>query len=639
MGQFLKPILWFENVAFGDNTEFKITTKVPIDVNDPTFKLDSVYWNFDDGIYSSGPADSYNTVYHQFGAAQDYLVNLEVKTDLGCFADTTIKIPILQTIKTYPYFADFESSSGTNNIGVVGGQNSSWQIGTPNGYFIKGAYSGVNSWITSLNSTYNSNEISYINLPSFDLTSLLKPMISLAIWSNAESQRDGAALQYSTDGGQMWYTLNDLNEKLGINIYPASNDSTVNHWYDDKGLISNPGVENPATDFNEGAYGWTGRDDNWRLVRFPLDQLKGQSAVRFRVAFSSDANNAQDDLDGFAFDDLWVGERKRTVLAEHFTSINLNGSDIITINNLADASKLDLLTLQYHTSYSPDDIYNDNPAVPNTRSSVYNLTQVPKTFLNGYLSFDNKKPLQSSEVVNQAMRDNEFSIRLEIDPTQQSNTVRVNVFVKANKVVDHDIIVHMAMTEDSIKLGSGPLLRNIVKDMLPSPGGTVIRRTWNIGDEESFTELWNLNGLNIYDGKKLGVVVFVQNPKDLVPGNAPNNTLNNRIFQAAYAKLPEKNPAPITGLDDELISISGKNISLYPNPTKKYFTVSFGDKLNSDYKWKIVDQRGVQLMHGQFDKGDDKFELNISDLIDGVYMFMITDEKKVYVTRKLMILK
>jgi hypothetical protein len=612
------------DVAFGDFTKFSVMSKVPVDADDPSDSIRSAFWNFGDGNSTSGLAPGSLQVQNQYDNADTYDVFLEVVTDLGCAADTTISIAILPSVKSYPFIADFESDDG---IGVISGINSSWQRGTPAGSVISGAYSGSGAFVTNLNGEYNANEKSVVNMPAFDLTLLDRPMLSMAIWSDAENQRDGSVLQYSTDGGRSWQAVKDDAELLGINYPVAQPEGPKGKWYDNKGLISTPGVINPATDTNEGAYGWTGKYSGWHIVRFPLDFIKDESSVRFRIAFGSDSQNAGMH-DGFAFDYFWIGNRERLVLAEHFTNMQIDNNNIAAINGLINDLPLDLQTLQYHTSYVPDQIYNDNRALPLTRSLVYNLTQPPKTYLNGQDGRDNLEPYK---IINEALEDARFNIEINIDPTAEPNTVGISVRVTPYETIDQDLIVYIATLEEMLDL-NGTGLRNVIKDMLPTPGGTSMKGPWTEGETRTIEVVWNLNGLNIYNPDELATVVFIQNPKD--EGTSPR-----RIYQTAYAKLPSKAPNPITGLEDDIVAVNVESIEMYPNPTADQLNVRFGGALTTDMRWRVVNQWGAEIYNGAFTSGFDHFQIDCTKLKNGLYMFMVEDEEKTYLSKRLVILR
>ncbi|MCK5370498.1 MAG: hypothetical protein KAQ62_18175, partial [Cyclobacteriaceae bacterium] len=318
------PEFIINNLTFGELSEFMDKTIIPTQSNypsgfsDPTKSIDSIWWNFGEGNPVSGTYDEYSIAFHQFSQGnQEYQVSMRIKTDLGCYAVDTIPVSVIQSINIFPYEEDFENF----NSQAFRGDSASWQLMVPNGYIIKGD-AGNKAWVTSnIDNRHNDNEHSFVALPAFDLRSLLRPMISVDIWANAENTRDGAVLQYSYNGGS-WFTLVDQNE----NIARDSKEQIGLNWYNEKGLVSRPGdgtIEGTSGD-NGSGYGWTGVNTNWRTARFPLDEIRdnqpaGASSVRFRVVFSSDQQNPDGtNYDGFAFDNLWIGEREHNVLFEHF---------------------------------------------------------------------------------------------------------------------------------------------------------------------------------------------------------------------------------------------------------------------------------------------------------------------------------
>jgi hypothetical protein len=68
-------------------------------------------------------------------------------------------------------------------------------------------------------------------------------------------------------------------------------------------------------------------------------------------------------------------------------------------------------------------------------------------------------------------------------------------------VVVHLVPVEKNVTEFFLQAG---ILRNVVKDMLPDPGGTIFSRNWQRGDQATFEETWDLNGRTIYDSTNPG---------------------------------------------------------------------------------------------------------------------------------------
>ncbi len=192
-------------------------------------------------------------------------------------------------ITTFPYFENFEANDGQ---WVTGGTSSSWQWGAPNNLIIDTAASGTNAWVTNLTGPYNASESSFIESQIFDFTSLIAPVFSAKIFWNSEFSWDGATLQSSIDGGVTWQRVGKIGDP--------------NNWYTDStinGLVS--GLE-PS------GQGWTGRvsssngSNGWVSTKHDLTGLGGQSTVKLRFAFGSDASIADE---GFAFDDVSVYEK------------------------------------------------------------------------------------------------------------------------------------------------------------------------------------------------------------------------------------------------------------------------------------------------------------------------------------------
>ncbi|MEI8280132.1 MAG: S8/S53 family peptidase [Bacteroidota bacterium] len=127
-------------------------------------------------------------------------------------------------ITSFPYLQNFESGDG---YWFAGGQNSSWQFGTPASVKIHKAASGINAWKTKLIGNYNNLEYSFLYSPCFDISSLTNPMLSFSVAIDVENCGsilcDAVYVEYSLDGnlwtklgtagsGTNWY--NDVNDQL-----------------------------------------------------------------------------------------------------------------------------------------------------------------------------------------------------------------------------------------------------------------------------------------------------------------------------------------------------------------------------------------------------------------------------------------
>ncbi len=193
------------------------------------------------------------------------------------------------TVTMYPYNQDFEDM----NAGwTTGGNNSDWAWGTPDKKILKSAASGIKCWITGglSKSAYNDNELSYLQSPCFDISTLNYPYIRFHIFCDTEQDWDGANLQYSTDNGTTW-------KILGYAGQPE--DCTNSGWYNIQRVR-----------FINDQNGWSGTNitgDKWTIAQMQLPFSGGDhKQVIFRFYFGAGSKN--NNYDGFGIDDFYMGE-------------------------------------------------------------------------------------------------------------------------------------------------------------------------------------------------------------------------------------------------------------------------------------------------------------------------------------------
>jgi hypothetical protein len=635
------------NLTSGELAQFSDATGVPNpryisgSFIDPTTSIDSIWWDFGEPPAQFGAHQIYKNVEHRFSEPKEYNVKMVVKTNLGCRDTVTRSISILQVISTFPHITDFDTPPINDQAHRP--DTSSWRLMVPDGSIIKGT---SRAWVTSDEATgrHKDSEHSFVALDAYDLRSLVRPMFTMDVWSNAESTRDGALLQYSFNGSQ-WFTMIDEQAVEKVD-YPAGQIGL--NWYNEKGLVSRPGdgtIEGiSGVGENEFAAGWTGIYDSWRTARFPLDDIRTELiednhiSVRFRVVFASDEQNPEGtDYDGFAFDNIIVSDRSHNVLIEHFDNLS-SGNQINLMNETTERFSLDMIPLQYHTNYPQADvIYLNNKFPVETRGSIYDISQSPRAFMDGISEYNfTSATIEKYQIVNRSMIDPVFDIQLTPEKIAP-NTVTMNVTITAQTAFDEEVTLYTVPIETSItrldELNDLNIdsLNNIVKDLLPS-GGLLIDQTWEVNDTYSTQLVWDLNQLNegneIYDTTKLGVIVFVQNAA---------NEGSREIYQAIFEKLPVIQPTPITGLDDDLNARRIAEAEIYPNPADQHFNVALSGKLTSDVAWVIVDQRGIELQNGVFYKGEDLYQVDAAALPAGLHMMIFSSSEDHRVIRKIII--
>jgi hypothetical protein len=551
----------------------------------------------------------------------------------------------VKPLATSGYFEPFETSDGgwiaeafnaTNSSPVsMLKSDTSWIWGIPAGAHIQsGARNSQRAWWTGENAnTYYRNENSVVNGPCFDLSELKRPMISLDYFSDMDLS-DGAVLQYSIDGGINWNIVGTNQNKVqGIN------------WFNGSSILSNPGSQ------ILGQYGWTGNAQNeqqgiWKNGRFNLDMIlpADRDQVRLRIAFSSnDGNVTLDPYDGFAFDNVFVGDKKRTVLVENFVNSGNPASAAASqhLDELYDDQydaplwheNSDFFKLQYHMSVPVfDQLNRDNPTDPGARAFFYNIDEPPYTIMDGILgSYYNKTfnggyaQINAIELDRRALEDPSFVIdTIEFDLTAPSDILRARVdltYVDSVAALSNPVTFQAVLVETDVN-GN----RNVVRKLILDSEGQTETRTWRYLDPFTINIDYTLD-VPIVDPTKLYVAVFVQEKNP------------TRILQAAMVKAPAKVGIPPVGLPDDPVTAEIGNISVYPNPASKHVNFYLENTLSRDYQWQIVDQRGVRIMEGELNRDlSTPQQVEVKDLANGVYFVRFALADKTVIYRKLAIL-
>ena len=211
-------------------------------------------------------------------------------------------------VSTFPYLEGFESgAAGWYNKG----QNSSWQWGTPAKTIINKAANGTKAWVTNLTGRYNTNEISYLYSPCFNLGGLTQPVLS---FSHIFQLEDGTPadynwVEYSVNGGVTW-------SRLGTN-------GAGTNWFND------------PTGKNQ----WRPSLTTWHVASINIPVTA--SNVRFRFVMSSDLGY---NLEGVGIDDIHVFDKAavyngtpltgltQTVSGSSWVHYNSGATRIVSIN-------------------------------------------------------------------------------------------------------------------------------------------------------------------------------------------------------------------------------------------------------------------------------------------------------------------
>nr|HPM32529.1 PKD domain-containing protein [Chryseolinea sp.] len=624
----IPPVPDFKRSSFclGDVTQFTDDSEETIGT------INSYLWDFGDGT----PTSSLQNPTHTYGTYQTYDVTLTIGTSANCSADTTKTIFILDSptaVAVNPYRNNFEAGSGSWYPVInydLSGDKTSWQFGTPSGMNITTAASGVNAWWTGANSqSYYDNEESFVIGPCLNLDGLSRPMISLNYWSDTQIGYDGAILQYSTNGGADWIALGDA-EGNGIN------------WYNSRNIVGSPGdVTN---------YAWSDTTKVWRNSRYNLEVIDPteRGIVIFRIAFGSDGNT-RTKQDGFAFDDIYIGEKTRNVLVEHFTNDSDGSSELADdyLDNLYATSydfnnrdSSDFIKIQYHIANPGfDQINGDNPDDPSARRIFYGLSKPPVSIMDGIVgpyygsNFNGTHTsITDKELDRRALEDPSFDIKIVETVGADENRLQLNLqftYIDTLKNLNKPVILHAALVESGVIGSDGNVNTNYLRKLLLQAEGRYIDKTWTSGDQESIDVDYKID-VPIAFPDDLSVIAFVQNY---------NSSLDSvRMLQAIIQKISRKTGSTVVAVEnDPADKISAVN--MYPNPVSNTLNLQLESELHHDYEWKMIDQRGIVVLEGKVNRDlSSPQQVDVSRLASGIYFMAIQSGEKSVVYRKIAVI-
>jgi hypothetical protein len=548
-------------------------------------------------------------------APGDYEVILYVRTNYGC-RDTSRKLmhirPTYEMSGGSSYFEGFESGmAGWASSSDTPGVNS-WTLGDPAKDPLGAAFTnckgGKRIWYTRFTPVQeNKEQSSYIVSPCFSFTGMQRPMIRFDLWRLFDGKRDGAVLQYTTDKGIHWYNAGGLNDGI--------------KWYNTFDISGRPGGN---------SYGWSNiKDRTWVEARHSLDELRGLNDIQFRIAYGSDGTAT--DTYGLAFDNVWIGDRKKTTLMEHFT----NTSDAMCktadaeLDALANSNPMDILDIQYHTSFPGNDPFNEqNKVDPRSRAALYQISDVPVTILNGdaggNFHFDySDKPLDTTLVKIQSLFDPLFSMHLSTNMMDEMLTADAEL-VPLDTITDRLITLHMAILEHLVTGVTGSNgdteFESVLKTMLPD---TSFSDDWYPGQgSKTISRKWSYK--NTYNTDELRVVAFLQD----------ENT--GEVYQAAI----DQYDIPL-GINQHEAGdgTQANHFMLYPNPACNEVYIRFDDLPDRKSRADLYDSKGNLVYTIQLNCGALLHSIPVAGYPEGLYFMRITSENTYIGLQKLILVR
>jgi hypothetical protein len=566
-------------------------------------KIVTWVWNFGDPGSSGNILTITDTVTqkptHIFSRRGVFFVKLKVIAESGCEAEITHRVYILPIVTVTPsrtYKETFDDPNRQNGGWIADdkarslSKNWSWAWGKPTSgkTYLKAAYSGTNAWVTDLSKPYSTkNEKSYVYSPCFNLQAMKRPLLSVKIFQSLEKGYDGVVLQADTVGdGKNWIKVGAIN--LGLQ-----------NWYNESGITSNPGDQN----FQEKGEGWSEASNVWKDARYGLDEFKKYAAVRFRFAFSTNADQRDTLLDGFAFDDVEIGERNHIVLLEHFTNYNSPESlqQNTFVNNLSPTNE-EVIAIQYQTNFpnTQNPLYQAAPNDISARALYYKIRTAPLTVVDGYNS-DTVLSQNPAGVARRKLETPSFVLNIDF-PVANPGYLAVKASVTATRQFSDPLVLYIAVVEKDV---NG--YRNVLRQMLPNAAGNSIIKSWQAGDVTEVTQNMIVRQSTISNLNQLAVIVFIQ------------NAVTKEVYQSIFAQ-PSVVPSYITATEP---AISVGEFAIYPNPANDLAYIVFNEPVSEKHTWTIIDMLGHTIKTGIIYPGEKQVAVPTNSLPDGNYILQI----------------
>ncbi len=515
--------------------------------------------------------------------------------------------PTINLLPDAPYVQDFEAGNGD---WVKDGDDTSniWSFGKPDGSVINSASSGQGAWFTKL--TEQKVDTSSIISPCFNFVEIERPMISLKIRSKFDKNRDGAVLQYRAGDEGDWMPVGTIDD--GIN------------WFNSPLISGEPGGDK---------LGWTTldtADTKWKEASHTLDELIGRKDVKLRFAYGSNGTSVENE--GLAFDDIWIGERTRNVLLEHFTNSSDNDSRVATalVNKITENKNTDVVNIQYHTNFpGSDPFYTSNPGDASARILFYGLTRVPYTFVDGGNRinfanlFDNDMvKIDSNDVARRSLIRPRFNISIKTTASDDVLTVGTRITALEN-IDSEDITLYLVVTEkenDDIQgINGETIFYNIFRKFIPDAGGLNLKKNWTTGEDLQLPDkTWIIE--NIKNSSDIKVIAFIQ------------NNITKELYQAVSDTVQYR----IVGIKD-LFQDQSTDFALYPNPAVNKLTVAFREPLRHDADILLYDMLGVVVASYKAGSGISDYTIENPGLRGGIYLVRVSSGGKTIGFRKLII--
>ncbi len=217
------------------------------------------------------------------------------------------------------------------------------------------------------------------------------------------------------------------------------------------------------------------------------------------------------------------GQSQRFILFEEFTNASCSPCALQNpgFDALLNANASKCTSIKYHTNWPGVDPMNaQNPADVGTRVTYYNVSGVPHALMDG-VPQSGSSYLGAPANVTQGKIDTRYAvpspfsmqIQHQLSPIQDS--VYSTMLITCTQPIAENLVAHNVIIEKWIHFNAAPGTNgekdfyNVMKKMLPGPGGSALPQQMEAGDYVILEGAWKF--ANVYDKTQIATVGFVQN--------------------------------------------------------------------------------------------------------------------------------
>jgi len=236
----------------------------------------------------------------------------------------------------------------------------------------------------------------------------------------------------------------------------------------------------------------------------------------------------------------------------------------------------------------------------------------------------NTYELNNIEIDRRALIDPIFNLTLKDTTSADNRKISVKMVLTAKQDFTAPLIINVALVE---KDANG--FKNVLRKNLFGSDGETINLTW-VKDQQLIKLKFDVPiDVAITDPSQLLLIGYVQdkNTKEILQSIAIDGPLG---------KIPD----PVVGIEDEQPIIAALNsVQMFPNPANQEFTFGLPADVHPTSQWRIIDQRGVTVMEGNFEGAVNGLKpVNVSGLSNEVYFVVMTGSRGVTVRKKLVVM-